>query len=604
METSTSSRALALPASETGAVTGDPLKADFRNFLVAMWRFLGLPKPTPLQLDIAYHLQHGPKRDIIQAFRGAAKSWITAAYVLWRLYCDPQLLILVVSASGNRAAKFTRFCLDIIMRWERLRHLRPKPNQRQSSLGFDVGPAEDRPDQQPSMEAKGITGQITGGRADVIVADDVEVPRNSDTETKREKLREQIREFDAILRPDNADAVIKYLGTPQTESSIYSTLSTRGYATRIWPILFPDPSKLDTIWGSQLAPSVRNAVIRRPELAGKTVEPTRFSNEDIAVRRLSYGSIGFALQFMLDTRAGDANRFPLKLNDLVVTSCGDPEKGPESLAWAGSKEYAIEDLEHFGMEGDRLHKPAFLSDHWVPWQFSLMAIDPSGRGSDETAYCILRFLNGRLFLTSFGGIAGGYDEAVLEKLGKIAAVNRVNLIVVEDNFGQGMFAQLLKPHVHCTVETERVTTQKERRIISALEPVISGHRLVVDREALEKDHEVFSLDVNEDREEAVGEEGKRYYSLTYQLSRITFEKNSLPHDDRIDVLGLAVKYYEDRLDLATGTLEIASEERRIEFEIEEFLYGIFEGTREGLPNTGHIVICQMPGNPNILNRNR
>lgn len=577
----------------------DPLKSDFRNFLAALWRFLRLPAPTPLQLDIAYHLQHGPKRDIIEAFRGAAKSWITAAYVLWRLYDNPHILVLVVSASGNRAAKFTRFCLDIIMRWPTLAHLRPTPSQRQSTLGFDVGPAKDRPDQQPSMEAKGITGQITGGRADVIVADDIEVPRNSDTETKREKLREQVREFDAILRPDNPDAVIKFLGTPQTESSVYNTLQQRGYACRIWPILYPSPDKLDTLWGNLVAPAIRNAVTRNPSLAGKSVEPSRFSDEDIAVRRLSYGSIGFSLQFMLDTRAGDKNRFPLRLDDLLVMDCGDPNVGPEQLAWAGSKEYAVE-LQHYGLEGDRLHRPAFLGSSYVPWQFTLMAIDPSGRGKDETAFAVLRFLNGRLFLTHFGGIAGGFDEAVLEKLGKIARTVNVNTIVVEDNFGQGMFAQLLKPHVHCTVETERVTTQKERRIIAALEPVITGHRLVVDRKALEDDYAVFSLDPTEDREEAVGEEARRFYSLTYQLSRITFEKNSLPFDDRIDVLALAAKYYEDRLDLSTGVLEIASQQARIEFELDEYLLGINPETRMGAPNTGHLVVGASPSNHNLF----
>lgn len=591
----------AIPALMVGELGKDPLKEEFTTFLVAMWSFLRLPRPTPLQLDIAYHLQYGPKRDIVQAFRGAAKSWITAAFVLWLLYRDPNLLILVVSASGNRAAKFTRFCLDIIMRWELLRHLRPKHNQRQSSLGFDVGPAEERPDQQPSMEAKGITGQITGGRADVIVADDVEVPRNADTETKREKLREQVREFDAIIKPDSI-GLIKYLGTPQTEASVYNTLLVRGYTTRIWPAQYPAADKLDSIWGHQIAPSIRNAVLRRPELAGHSVEPSRFSDEDLAIRRLSYGAIGFGLQFMLDTRAGDANRFPLKLNDLIITSCGDPIVGPETLAWAGSKEYAIEDLQHFGMEGDRLHKPAFIGSHYVPWQFSVMSIDPSGRGKDETAYTVLRFLNGRLYATSFGGMQGGYTEPVLKKLGSIAAQQRVNLVIVEDNFGQGMFAQLLKPHLHCNVETVRAVGQKERRIISTLEPVMSGHRLVLDRQAVEQDYEVFSLDIDDEREETVGDESRRFFSLSYQLARITFEKKCLVHDDRLDSLAQAVKFFEDRLDLATGVLEVASEERRIEFELDEFLTGIHESVRNGAPNAGQIIIGQPPGSHSFIPR--
>lgn len=556
----------------------DPLKADFRVFLTALWAFLGLPKPTPLQLDMAYYLQHGPQRSIIQAFRGAAKSWITGAYVLWCLYRDPvNEKIMVVSASGNRSAKFTNWCLDIIRRWDVLAGLRPMPDQRQSSLGFDVAPAAEKPDQQPSMEAKGITGQIAGGRATKIVADDVEIPRNSDTETKREKLREQVREFDAVIKPGGR---IVYLGTPQSSSSIYPTLETRGYETRIWPILFPSTDKLESIWGAKLAPSIVSAINRRPELAGKSVEPSRFTSEDIAARLLSYGTLGFSLQFQLDTTAGDNNRFPLKLNDLVVMDCADPDEGPEKVVWAGSKEYR-DDIEHYGQEGDRLHKPMKVSEEFVKWQFTVMYVDPSGKGTDETAYAIVRFLNGRLFLTRFGGIQGGYGEPVLKKLGEIAKREKVNHIMVEENFGQGMFMQLLTPHVDCEIEGDRVTTQKERRIIDTLEPIISSHRLVVDRSTLERDYSVFATDMDEDsRELEVAAEAKSYYSFTYQLAHITFDRNCLTHDDRLDAVAGAVRFFVDRLDADTGELEIASADQRANEDLEGFLNPIKQGGRQ------------------------
>lgn len=549
-------------------MSGDPLREDFRQFLAALWKFLGLPAPTPVQYDIAYHLQHGPTRDIIQAFRGAGKSWITAGYVLWLLYCNPQLLILVVSASGGRAAKFTRFCLDIIMRWELLAHLRPKPHQRQSTLGFDVGPADDNPDQNPSMEAKGITGQITGGRADVIIADDIEIPRNSDTEVKREKLREQIREFDAIIKPGGQ---VKYLGTPQSESSIYTTLRERGYSTTIWPILFPTPKQIDSIYGTLIAPSIVASSEAYEHLQGTSVEPNRFDEEDLAARKLSYGSLGFALQFLLDTSAGDANKFPLKLRDLIVMDCSDPEVGPERCVWASSKEYVISDLGHYGLEGDRLHSPAFLSKEYVRWQESCMYIDPSGKGKDETSYAIVKYLNGRLFVTAFGGIKGGYEEPVLEEIGRLSKLHKVQTIMVEDNFGQGMFAQLLKPHVTANLDTDRVTVQKERRIISSLEPVISSHRLVIDRSAMERDHQVF--DASDGRAEAVGEERARYYSLTYQMSRVTFDRGCLAQDDRLDALAGAVRFFTERMDVETGLMEVVSAENRLQENLDEFIHG-------------------------------
>jgi hypothetical protein len=71
---------------------------DFRVFLCQVWDFLGLPTPTKVQLDIAWYLQHGPRRKIVEAFRGVGKSYITVAFVLWTLLLNPQAKILVVSA--------------------------------------------------------------------------------------------------------------------------------------------------------------------------------------------------------------------------------------------------------------------------------------------------------------------------------------------------------------------------------------------------------------------------------------------------------------------------------------------------------------------------
>lgn len=64
----------------------DPrLTSNFKNFLFMVWHHLALPPPTPVQYDIAEYLQHGPKRKMVQAFRGVGKSWITSALVCWLL---------------------------------------------------------------------------------------------------------------------------------------------------------------------------------------------------------------------------------------------------------------------------------------------------------------------------------------------------------------------------------------------------------------------------------------------------------------------------------------------------------------------------------------
>nr|WP_259772497.1 phage terminase large subunit [Pseudoduganella lutea] len=244
-----------------------PAREDFRKFMFMVWKHLNLPDPTPLQYDIAKYLQHGPRRSVIEAFRGVGKSWVTAAFVCWVLLNNPQLKVEVISASKDRADAFATFVKRLIHELPILHHLRPGPDQRDSMLIFDVGPA--LPDQSPSVKAAGITGQITGSRADILIADDIEVPNNSATQMMRDKLAEAVKEFDAILKPGGR---IIYLGTPQTEMSLYNQLPERGYEIRVWPALYPTIQKVLSYQG-RLAPMITRALEADPSLQGKPTDP-------------------------------------------------------------------------------------------------------------------------------------------------------------------------------------------------------------------------------------------------------------------------------------------------------------------------------------------
>ena len=228
----------------------DPKIQDFRNFLWICWKHLNLPDPTPIQYDMGTYIDNDERRLCIQAFRGAGKSWITSAYVCHQLLLDPQRNILVVSASKTRADDFSTFTLRLIHEVPLLQHLRPRDGQRMSKISFDVGPAQ--ASHAPSVKSLGITGQLTGSRADLIVADDVESANNSQTQMMRDKLSETIKEFEAIIKPGGR---IIFLGTPQTEMSIYSDLQERGYKTRIWPARYPD-KRLQEAQEGMLAPMV------------------------------------------------------------------------------------------------------------------------------------------------------------------------------------------------------------------------------------------------------------------------------------------------------------------------------------------------------------
>lgn len=542
------------------------MKADFRVFASVLWSFLGLSKSlTPVQGDIAKYLQWGGDRILIMAFRGAAKSYLTVAFVLWSLWKDPQLKIMVVSASLRRSASFVNFALSLIHQVPWLKSLRPQGRQRSSSLGFDVGPAI--PADSPSLQAASITGQMTGFRGNIIIADDVEIPNNSATQVMREKIADAIKEFDALLLPGGR---IIYLGTPQIEASLYNALPKKGYGVRIWPILYPNLAQRKA-YGDKLAPMLREALDKHPGLAGSSTEPTRFDMEDIERRRLGWGAAGFALQFMLDTSLTDVAKHPLKLQDLVVLSL-TPTRGPLDVIHSADPDRRLTDLPSLGLSGDYFYGPARQPDAFDEWEEVMMQIDPSGMGADETGAVILGYSNGYIGLLHSAGWQEGYAPSVLQDIADLVVKFRVKKVRVESNFGGGMFAQLLRPviiatcarwnkshpehQVQCAVEDVTATRQqKELRIINVVEPVLASHRLIVDPNVILQDYEVVHKALEEGlaQEGAIGSEPdfevnrRDRYSLFYQLTHLTRERDCLLHDDRLDALGSGVEYFVERM---------------------------------------------------------
>jgi hypothetical protein len=543
---------------------------DFRVFLCQVWDHLGLPTPTPVQLDFAYHLQHGSEKEVMEAFRGVGKSWITAAFVLWLLFCNPQRKIMVVSASQALADNFSIFCKALIDDMELLQFLRPRSTQRTSNIMFDVGPAT--PDPSPSVKSVGLTGQLTGSRADVIIADDIEIPKNSYTHVLRERTSEAVKEFAAILKPHGR---IIYLGTPQIEASLYNKLIKRGYRLIIWPAEIPENT--DRYHG-RLAPFIIDLIARGAK-PHDPVEPTRFSREVLDSKRAEYGASGYALQFMLDTNPSEVDRHPLKLRDLVIDDI-DSELGNVKLVWGQNREQVLQNLHAGGFDGDVYHAPAFKASEMAKFTGTVMAIDPSGRGNDETAYAIVRYLYGTLFLVSSGGYKDGFAEATLAALAAKALRYGVNDIVCEENYGGGMFTQLLKPHVFkvCKarfIEQEDINWsqgQKELRIMDTMEPLMQSHRLVVDRRVIEED--------------LVVQESTERYSLVYQLTRMSRLKGALANEDRLEAVAMACSYWTDRLDRDKDKMHEKHKQESKEKELKKFMDNAISFGAGGLSSAG------------------
>ena len=495
---------------------------------------------------MAKYLQHGGSRIMLQAFRGVGKSWITAAFVLWVLFRDRDMKILVVSASKQRADDFSIFVQRCILEFEWLAHMRPQDDDtRWSRISFDV--AGCRPAQSASVKSVGITGMLTGSRADLIVADDIETPNNSATDMMREKLLQLVTEFESVLTPKPTSRIV-FLGTPQSTFSIYRTLHERKYIPMVWPARYP---KSLIGYEDMLAKDLL-ADIRRDGLSALAWKPTdtRFSEILLLEREGSMSRSNFALQFQLDTTLSDALKFPLKLSDFSVLPL-DLAKGPSDIVWGADKETVL-DLPAVALPGDKWHRPKSVSE-FVPYGETIVALDPSGRGKDETVAVILSQINGFIFLRDIFASQEGYSDTTLREVLRRAKHYGATMCLVESNFGDGMVVELLKRHaqemkVGISFEEVRSNTMKEARIIDTLEPVLNQHKLIIDQRLISWDYESNQDMAPEDRLPRM---------LAYQLTRMCREKGAVRHDDRVDALALGVKYFLDVLAISAREAMIA-----------------------------------------------
>jgi hypothetical protein len=515
------------------------LQQDFKLFLQALWGQLDLPSPTRAQYAIADYLQNGPKRLQIQAFRGVGKSWITGAFVLWTLFNDPERKIMIISASKERADNMSIFLQKLIIETPWLSHLRPKQDDsRWSRISFDVACS---PHQAPSVKSVGITGQLTGSRADLMILDDIEVPGNSMTELMREKLLQLCTEAESILTP-KSDSRIMYLGTPQTTFTVYRKLAERSYRPFVWPARYPRKNKLSQYEGL-LAPQIQ-ADLDSGALEWDTTDD-RFNNEDLIEREASMGRSNFMLQFQLDTSLSDAEKFPLKMADLIITAI-NPSEAPESVVWCSDPSNVIKELPTVGLPGDYFYSPMQLQGEWSSYSETICSVDPSGRGTDETAAAYLSQKNGFIYLHEMRAFKDGYSDNTLLNILKGCKKYNVTKLVIETNFGDGIVSELFKKHIqqtkqHIDIEEVRANVRKEDRIIDSLEPVLNQHRLVVNKSVIEWDYK--------SNPDAAPEE-RLIYMLFYQMSRMCREKGAVKHDDRLDCLAQGVKYFTDALSIS------------------------------------------------------
>jgi hypothetical protein len=530
------------------------LQNHYKSFRVFLWDVItdvmGF-SCSPIQQDIADYLQYGPSYKMIQAQRGQAKTTITAAYAVWRIIHDPTTRVLIFSAGSDMASQVSGFIVQIIMNMPELECLRPdrRNGDRTAVDGFDIHYSLKGPEKSPSVACLGITSNSQGFRADILIADDIESSKNSQTATQRERLDHLSLDFSSICSRGD----IIWLGTPQSVDSIYNRLPSRGFAIRIWTGRYPTREEVAN-YGDYLAPIIIERITADPSLQtgggptgnrGKAVDPILMPEEELTRKEIAQGPAYFQLQHMLDTKLMDEDRYPLKSSKIVFLAT-HKDRAPILINWSQAEINRIKPPAQFPLKEFYYSGRADQDTEYAPFQATHMYVDPTGGGQngDELAYAVTRFIAAQVHCVAVGGMLGGPTLENFEKLNKVVSDFKPNQIDVEENYGKGAFAKLWTPSllaVHkCSIVDVWETGQKELRIIDTLEPLLGSNRLIMDPELLEADWRSV---------QKYPAEMRMTYSLFWQLARITRDKGSLKHDDRLDALAGSCRFWVDRLAL-------------------------------------------------------
>ena len=542
---------------------------NFVDFAADGMAFLGFPL-TEMQADISEFMQNGPRLRMVMAQRGEAKSTLAALYAVWRIIQRPSTRVLIVSGGEKQASEVAMLIIRIIMQWDILEYLRPdkQAGDRASIEAFDVHFALKGTEKSPSVACVGVTANLPGKRADLLIPDDVETTKNGMTPVQRGQLLHVTKEFSSICTHGD----ILYLGTPQTKDSVYNTLPGRGFCVRIWPGRFPTPDEVEK-YGDKLAPYLTERIRKNPALQtgggvdgskGQPADPDRYDEHALCEKELDQGPEGFALQYMLDTSLADAARQQLRLSDFIVANFA-PEFVPEIIPWQAAPKYEVElgaDFPAGAMQ--KMYYPVPTDSAFVRPGQRVMYLDPAGGGTDEIGGAVSTAVGPYIHVLDCFGLRGGLTTENADFIAESVRDCGVSVIKCESNMGHGLFEINLRAELekrglgHVGVIGEYSTGQKERRIIDSMVSALQRHRIVLHKRVFENDKLCCSKHPLDKRTQ---------FSVFYQIGNITTDRNSLVKDDRVEALAGAIRHWKDVLAMD----ENKAAEKRKAAEYREFM---------------------------------
>ncbi|MCC6598428.1 MAG: phage terminase large subunit [Alphaproteobacteria bacterium] len=418
----------------------DITNADFKLFLVLWNQRMGLKTPI-IHKGMANWLEEawrrGDTRLLLMAFRSCGKSTIVGVFAAWLLYRDPNLRILVLAADEALAGKMVRNVKRIIERHPLTPAMKPKNADQWAGDRFTVRRMLELRD--PSMLARGVSANITGSRADVIICDDVEVPNTADSAEKRHDLRTRLTETAFVLAPGGTQI---YVGTPHTYFSIYA-----------------DAPRTELGEGAPFLDGYRRLEIPLIDKTGESAWPERFSRADIERLKVSAGPNKFTSQMLLR---------PVNI--------AEGRLRPALLNFYDSSMAYIKELNRLEISGREM---VSASAWWDP---------AFGNGDGSVLAAVFTDAEGFYWLHKLAYLKldplSALDEATqqCQQVAMIAQFLRLPSISLETN-GVGNFLPAILKHelarkkVRCAVREIHNRRPKDVRILEAFDAVLAARAL-------------------------------------------------------------------------------------------------------------------------------
>ncbi len=483
------------------------------------WEVLDLQSKaalSPIELDMANYIAHGPSRRFLFAWRESGKSMIgTQLYPLWYMLKYPDHNIRILSKSGGQAQKFVVGIKTMMQQIPLFQQLMPPKNgpHRNNTTLFDSGLLK-LPNREPTLQAQGVEGQLAAGRHHLCIIDDGETDQNPITaDAKAGLLNIYSQVYNMAYKSNGLVPNLLAIGTYNPAQSIYPTLFNKdagyGYAVRSYPIVYPTHKQRARIPG--LAPVIAAKIDSGEAVPGEAVNHERYSPETIADILSQPRSQVERHYIGIPDSSGD-NDFPLRLGDLLVYPCSEGI-APVQLAWGATSgdDPTLLDIQTVGQAGDRFRRPIYADAKFGTLINRHARIDPAGSGGDETTCAIGGTLGGKLFVQELLGLrfspTGAEPEATTQALlrtpdsktpvsrsyGLRLIAQRLKLrkttsCTVESNAGGELFAHALQQEItrisdqewSCRVDCKPSTKNKQSRIIDSLEGPFQNHQIVFD----------------------------------------------------------------------------------------------------------------------------